>query len=182
MHFYLCFLSVLLQDILIGFMALKIRLSRGGSKRDPHYSIVVIESTKKREGKFVKKIGHYHPCLKNNPSSRVSMNEELLNYWLSVGARPTDVVVRLAETAGIKSLLKYKKTFKVSEHKGMSKKEIEEIKKQKNLELEEKKKQKAAQAKLDAEEAAKAASAAAESASVESIPPSVSGESVSESN
>jgi small subunit ribosomal protein S16 len=73
-------------------MALKIRMSRGGSKKKPFYKIVVAEATSPRDGRFVEKVGTYNPFLSHENSSRVVLNDERVRYWLSVGAKPTDRV------------------------------------------------------------------------------------------
>ncbi len=72
-------------------MALKIRLQRFGAPHHPEYRVVVTESTRSRDGKFVENLGHY----KVSPRGKdVEMNVNLdrLNYWLGVGAQPTDTV------------------------------------------------------------------------------------------
>lgn len=73
-------------------MALKIRLARRGSKKRPFYSIVVAENTAPRDGGFIEKIGSYNPFLETDHLSRVVINKERAQYWLSVGAKPTDRV------------------------------------------------------------------------------------------
>lgn len=73
-------------------MALKIRLARRGSKKHPFYSIVVAENTSPRDGRFIEKIGNYDPFLASDHASRVVINKERAQYWLSVGAKPTDRV------------------------------------------------------------------------------------------
>lgn len=100
-------------------MSLKIRLSRCGSKKDPHYSVVVIESTKARDGKFVEKIGHYHPKLHND--ARVFIDQGRWNYWKSVGACPTEVVIKLASILNFGDLPQ--RIYCKSKTHGVSKKE-----------------------------------------------------------
>lgn len=68
---------------------LKIRLSRGGRKKRPFYSIIVAESSSPRDGKFVDKIGYYDPFLKEKGSK---IDFEKFNYWLKNGAQLTDRV------------------------------------------------------------------------------------------
>ena len=70
---------------------LKIRLQRGGSTHHPHYRIVVADSRAPRDGKFVEKIGTYDPKNKN-PEKQVNVQLERAEYWLSVGAQPSDTV------------------------------------------------------------------------------------------
>jgi small subunit ribosomal protein S16 len=73
-------------------MALKIRLARGGAKKRPFYRIVVSESTSPRDGRFVERIGSYNPLLSHDNKDRVVINTERAQYWLGVGAKPTDRV------------------------------------------------------------------------------------------
>ena len=103
-------------------MALKIRLSRGGSTHDAHYKIVVIESTKSRDGQATDIIGHYHPNVHNE--NRVVINAEKLNKWISNGAKPTETVVRLGLSQGISVLEKFVSKHGESKNKGKTKKEI----------------------------------------------------------
>lgn len=79
-------------------MAVKIRLKRLGKIRSPHYRIVVMDSRNKRDGRAIEEIGLYHP--KNDPSV-IRVNSERAQYWLGVGAQPTDRVARLLDAAGL---------------------------------------------------------------------------------
>ena len=78
-------------------MAVKIRLKRLGKIRSPHYRIVVADSRTKRDGRAIEEIGKYHP--KNDPSV-IEVNSERAQYWLSVGAQPTESVVALLKRTG----------------------------------------------------------------------------------
>ena len=78
-------------------MATKIRLKRLGKIRSPHYRIIVIDSRAKREGKAIEEIGLYHP--KNDPSF-IRVDSERAQYWLSVGAQPTEAVVAIFKRTG----------------------------------------------------------------------------------
>ena len=78
-------------------MAVKIRLKRFGKIRSPHYRIVVADSRTKRDGRAIEEIGKYHP--KNDPSV-IEVNSERAQYWLSVGAQPTEAVVALFKRTG----------------------------------------------------------------------------------
>ena len=82
-------------------MALKIRLARGGAKQRPFYRIVAAEATAPRDGRFIEKLGTYNPMLEKTNPSRVTLNEERIKYWLSVGAQPTDRVARFLGEAKI---------------------------------------------------------------------------------
>ncbi|MDR2812874.1 MAG: 30S ribosomal protein S16 [Puniceicoccales bacterium] len=79
-------------------MALKIRLQRQGRIHHPSYKVVVAESSSRRDGKYVEKLGVYEPQAKGN-SPELSMNLERTAYWLSVGARATDTVSQLIRKA-----------------------------------------------------------------------------------
>ena len=82
-------------------MAMKIRLSRGGSKKRPHYSIVAADTRMPRDGRFIEKLGTYNPLLPKDSEDRVKMNLERVQYWISQGAQPTDRVSRFLEAAGV---------------------------------------------------------------------------------
>jgi len=78
-------------------VAVKIRLKRLGKIRSPHYRIVVMDSRAKRDGRAIEEIGIYHP--KNNPSV-IRVDSERAQYWLGVGAQPTEAVVALFKRTG----------------------------------------------------------------------------------
>lgn len=78
-------------------MAVKIRLKRFGKIRSPHYRIVVADSRTKRDGRAIEEIGKYHP--KNDPSL-IEVDSERAQYWLSVGAQPSEAVVALFKRTG----------------------------------------------------------------------------------
>ena len=73
-------------------MALKIRLARGGIKKRPFYRVVIAENTAPRDGSFIEKIGTYNPMVGKDHPNRLTIQEDRVKYWLSVGARPTDRV------------------------------------------------------------------------------------------
>ena len=77
-------------------MAVKIRLARHGAKKRPYYRIVVADSRARRDGRFIEEVGRYHPCV---TPSFVSFKQDRLEYWLGVGAQPTDTVARLIKNA-----------------------------------------------------------------------------------
>ncbi|WCC79210.1 30S ribosomal protein S16 [Cutibacterium equinum] len=78
-------------------MATKIRLKRLGKIRTPHYRVVVMDSRTKRDGRAIEEIGQYHP--KNDPSV-IEIDSERVQYWLGVGAQPTEAVVALLKRTG----------------------------------------------------------------------------------
>jgi len=83
-------------------MALSIRLSRGGAKKRPYYRIVVADARAPRDGRFIEKIGSYNPLLAKESPERVKLDAERARHWLSVGAQPTDRVLRFLDAAGIR--------------------------------------------------------------------------------
>src|SRR5690606_25939023 len=76
---------------------LRIRPSRGGKKRQPHYRVVVADVDAKRDGRIVERIGHYNPL---TAPVTFEIEEARALYWLSVGAQPSDAVRRLLEKQG----------------------------------------------------------------------------------
>ncbi len=82
-------------------MATKIRLARGGSKKRPHYSIVLCDSRMPRDGRFLEKLGVYDPMLAKDNENRVVMNLDRIKELLATGAQPTDRVARFLESAGV---------------------------------------------------------------------------------
>jgi small subunit ribosomal protein S16 len=81
-------------------MALAIRLTRGGRKALPHYSIIVADKRMPRDGRFIEKLGTYNP-LSNDDTQRVKLVEERIKYWLSQGAKPSERVAIFLGKAGI---------------------------------------------------------------------------------
>ncbi|NNC72962.1 MAG: 30S ribosomal protein S16 [Sphingomonadaceae bacterium] len=82
-------------------MPVAIRLSRGGAKKRPYYKIVVADSRRARDGKFIERIGSYNPLLAKDNPDRVKLDEERAKHWISVGAKPSDRVMRFLDAAGI---------------------------------------------------------------------------------
>src|SRR3569833_123251 len=83
-------------------MAVAIRLSRGGSKKRPYYRIVVADSRNAHDGRFIKKVGTYNPLLAKDSPERVKLDTDRMSHWLSVGAQPSDRVLRFLDAAGIR--------------------------------------------------------------------------------
>ena len=83
-------------------MALAIRLARGGAKKRPYYRIVVADSRAPRDGRFIEKLGTYNPLLAKDSPERVKLDSDRISHWLSVGAQPSDRVMRFLDAAGIK--------------------------------------------------------------------------------
>ena len=82
-------------------MALKIRLSRGGSKKRPFYRIVVAEALSPRDGKFIERLGSYNPMVAKDHPERMVLNVERAKYWVSKGAQPTLRVAKMLSSDGL---------------------------------------------------------------------------------
>ena len=82
-------------------MALKIRLARGGTKKRPHYSVVIADSRSPRDGRFIEKIGFYNPLLPRDHADRVKLDVEKAKAWLAKGATASDRVHRFLANAGL---------------------------------------------------------------------------------
>jgi small subunit ribosomal protein S16 len=82
-------------------MPVKIRLSRGGTKKRPYYYIVVADSNSPRDGRYIEQIGTHNPLLTKDSAERVKLDVERAKHWLSVGAQPTDRVLRFLDAAGL---------------------------------------------------------------------------------
>jgi small subunit ribosomal protein S16 len=81
-------------------MSLKIRLARAGAKKRPYYRIVVADSKSPRDGRYIEKVGTYNPLLPRD-GERVKLVEDRIKHWMSVGAQPTDRVLRFLDKAGM---------------------------------------------------------------------------------
>ena len=99
-------------------MSVKIRLKRLGKVRVPQYRIVVVDSRKKRDGRVIEEIGKYHP--KEDPSY-IDVVSDRAQYWLGVGAQPSDAVAAILKITGdwqkFKGLPGAEGTLKVKEPK-----------------------------------------------------------------
>mgnify|MGYP003627282731 FL=1 len=80
-------------------MSLRLRLSRGGSKKRPYYRIVVTEITAPRDGNFIERVGTYNPMLPKEHEDRVRLSKDRIQHWLDHGAQPTDRVARFLAAA-----------------------------------------------------------------------------------
>ena len=78
-------------------MAVKIRLKRMGKIRDPRYRVVVVDSRKKRDGRVIEEVGVYQPT--ENPSY-INLVSDRVQYWLGVGAQPSEAVLALMKITG----------------------------------------------------------------------------------
>ena len=82
-------------------MAVRIRLSRGGSKKRPFYRVVAADQRAPRDGRFIEKLGTYNPLLPQDHEQRLVINEERVKYWLGVGAQPTERLEKLFSNLGL---------------------------------------------------------------------------------
>ncbi len=73
-----------------------IRLARGGAKKRPFYHIVVADSRRARDGRFIERIGYFNPMAAQN-EPKLTLDSERMNYWLSQGAKPSERVSTLAK-------------------------------------------------------------------------------------
>ena len=82
-------------------MPVRIRLSRGGAKKRPFYRIVVADSRRARDGKFIDQIGTYNPMLPKDSADRVKMDIEKAKEWISKGAQPSDRILIFLSNLGV---------------------------------------------------------------------------------
>jgi small subunit ribosomal protein S16 len=134
-------------------MALKIRLSRGGSKKRPFYKVVVADSRSPRDGKFIEKVGYFNPLLPKDNPERLNLDLEKIKEWLDKGAKPTEKLGRFLGEANVIPMPEQKNNPKKAQPKKKAQERLAALK--------------------DAEEAAKAeaeAPAAEEAPAVEEAP------------
>lgn len=147
---------------------LKIRLARGGRKKVPYYRIVVTNVTSPRDSKFIEKIGTYDPSLDSKDENRITVAKDRAEYWLSVGAQPTEKVAKFLRDLSVQGAEKHQPSYKPKQKgDGLKKKALEKLKAD----------QEAAQAAKEEAEAAKAAAKAekeeAKAAATEAAAPAV---------
>jgi len=82
-------------------MPVRIRLSRGGAKKRPYYRIVVADSRRARDGKFIDQVGTYNPMLNKDNPDRVKIDLEKAKEWIAKGAQPSDRVKLFLSTMGV---------------------------------------------------------------------------------
>lgn len=85
-------------------MSVKIRCKRIGGKNDPVFRIVVADSRSPRDGRFIEVLGTYDPMLPSDRADRVVLKSERVQYWLGVGAQPSDRVAIFCARAGLMTL------------------------------------------------------------------------------
>ncbi|MBQ9034853.1 MAG: 30S ribosomal protein S16 [Alphaproteobacteria bacterium] len=82
-------------------MAVRIRLSRGGSKKRPYYHIVAADARAPRDGRYIEKLGAYNPLLPQDNENRIVVDKEKVAAWLSKGAQPTDRLQKIFANLGL---------------------------------------------------------------------------------
>lgn len=81
-------------------MAVKLRFKRLGRRHRPFFRLAAMESRDRRDGRVLEELGHYDP-LSTDAEQQVKLNTERIQYWLSVGAQPSDTVRNLLQKHGI---------------------------------------------------------------------------------
>ena len=79
-------------------MAVRLRLTRVGGKKDPIWRVVVADQRSPRDGRFIENVGQYNP---QTDSSTISLDEDRVRAWLAKGAQPTETVRKLLKIKGI---------------------------------------------------------------------------------
>ena len=82
-------------------MSVRIRLSRGGSKKRPFYKVVAADQRAPRDGRFIERLGSYNPMLPKDHADRFTVDVERVKYWLSNGAQPTERLAKMLSTLGV---------------------------------------------------------------------------------
>ena len=82
-------------------MTVRIRLSRGGSKKRPYYHIVAADARAPRDGRYIEKLGAYNPLLPQDNENRIVVDKEKVAAWLSKGAQPTDRLQKIFANLGL---------------------------------------------------------------------------------
>jgi small subunit ribosomal protein S16 len=103
-------------------MSLRIRLARSGAKKRPFYRIIVANASSPRDGRFIERLGSYNPLLSHDHPTRLVLDHDRVNYWLGVGAQPTDRVALFLGQKGLIAMPDQKNQTK----KSMPKKKAQE--------------------------------------------------------
>lgn len=102
-------------------------MSRGGAKKRPFYKIVVADSRRPRDGKFIEKIGYFNPLLPKDKKERLSIDLERIKYWLAQGAQPSERIARFLGEANIIPMPKQKNNPKKSQPKKKAQERLKSI-------------------------------------------------------
>lgn len=107
-------------------MATVIRLSRGGAKKRPFYTIVVTDKRSPRDGRFIERVGTYNPMLAKDHPERVVLKAERIQHWLSTGAQPSDRVARFLGQAELIPMPAQRTRVKKAEPKAKAQERLRE--------------------------------------------------------
>ena len=118
-------------------MAIKIRLTRGGSKKRPFYRVVAADSRMPRDGRFIEKLGTYNPLLPKDDPNRVDLNIDKINEWLKKGAQVSDRISRLLENLSVLKPKKRDNPKKGQKHKATLERETAKSEKESKKDAEE---------------------------------------------
>ena len=92
-------------------MAVRMRLMRMGKRHRPFYRVNVVDQRNPRDGAYIENIGHYNPFIEDD-SKKVTINKERAEYWLSVGAVPSETVASFLKAAHVQGAVKARKPRK----------------------------------------------------------------------
>ncbi len=81
-------------------MAVRLRLKRFGRRHRPYYRVAAMDSRNARDGRVIEELGLYDP-IAQDPAKQIVLNRERIEYWLKVGAQPSDTVASLIKRSGI---------------------------------------------------------------------------------
>lgn len=107
-------------------MTVRIRLSRGGSKKHPYYRVVAADQRAPRDGRFIEKLGSYNPLLPKDHQDRLVLDVEKVKSWLQKGAQPTERLQKLFATLGLMEAPKLHEQPKKSAPKAKAMERIKE--------------------------------------------------------
>lgn len=103
---------------------LRIRLTRGGTKKRPYYSVVVADGRFPRDGRYIEKIGNYNPMLPKDSAQRVQLDAERIKYWMEKGAQPSERVAIFMHKAGLGPKVEWNESPKKSAPKAKAQERI----------------------------------------------------------
>lgn len=106
-------------------MSVKIRLARFGRHKLPFYHIVATDSRNRRDSKFLEKLGTFNPLLDDSNKEKIVLKKDRAEYWLSVGAIPTEKAAILMIKLGVKGAEKYKPVFTPKQKKAKEEPAVE---------------------------------------------------------
>ena len=109
-------------------MATVIRLSRGGAKKRPFYTIVVTDKRSPRDGRFIERVGTYNPMLAKDHPDRVVLKTERIQHWLSTGAQPSERVAKFLGQAELIPMPAQRTRTKKAEPKAKAQERLREMK------------------------------------------------------